>query len=489
MNKSFLIIILCAAFTLFSAPKREHLEHELLLNELQKVKTDYESVQSNLRIVTDNRWAHRQKQVDQKAKYQQSIEMLQGEIERRYGEIARIREEILIREGSLLAAESNYKELKEQFKGIPLTVESILRKEEDNVRSGFPLGQQERSVRLQNVMSSVTTNSEKVLHNLNLIQKYMFDNLNVQVSSGVSKETVVLSDNSVYDATVIRLGTVAAFGMNDTGSAFYLGHISQNGTSPYEWVRLTDPRASEHLVAAMPEWLKNQAVNGNVYVDVLQNNYSGDLLGVEKKSTMDELKKFVKAGGVVMVPLGLICLWALILLINRLIVYSKVHSFGNQFIDKTVEFLDQKRFTEAQDFAQSSKGVLARILSTCLKHSKWKRPFAEKAVKEFLLAEVPALDKHLDTLAVLAGAAPLLGLLGTVTGMISMFESITRFGTGDPKLLAGGISEALVTTEVGLIIAIPVLLIHNFLRNRRNHIQADMEMYAMKILNRLWPEE
>jgi biopolymer transport protein ExbB len=151
--------------------------------------------------------------------------------------------------------------------------------------------------------------------------------------------------------------------------------------------------------------------------------------------------------------------------------------------------LNRKQKQEAKNLAGYSKGVLARILNTCLDHAKWKRPVAEKAVKELLLAEVPVLDKHLDTLAVIAGAAPLLGLLGTVTGMISMFESITSFGTGDPKLLAGGISEALVTTEVGLAIAIPVLLIHNFLRNRRNHIQADMEMYAMRILNRLWTEE
>jgi len=129
------------------------------------------------------------------------------------------------------------------------------------------------------------------------------------------------------------------------------------------------------------------------------------------------------------------------------------------------------------------------VLDTCLKQSKWKRIAAEKSIKELLLTEVPQLDKHLATLAVLAGAAPLLGLLGTVTGMIRMFEAITKFGTGDPKLLAGGISEALITTEVGLAIAIPLLLIHNFLRNRRNHIQSDMEMYAMRILNRLWPEE
>jgi biopolymer transport protein ExbB len=89
---------------------------------------------------------------------------------------------------------------------------------------------------------------------------------------------------------------------------------------------------------------------------------------------------------------------------------------------------------------------------------------------------------------VIAGAAPLLGLLGTVTGMISLFEVITHYGTGDPKILAGGISEALITTQTGLATAIPILLIHNWLRNQSLHIQSEMEKHAIRILNRLWPE-
>ena len=73
--------------------------------------------------------------------------------------------------------------------------------------------------------------------------------------------------------------------------------------------------------------------------------------------------------------------------------------------------------------------------------------------------------------------------------MISLFKVITHYGTGDPKMLASGISEALITTETGLIIAIPLLLIHNALRNRTNRIMVEMEKGAIRILNRLWPEE
>lgn len=80
-----------------------------------------------------------------------------------------------------------------------------------------------------------------------------------------------------------------------------------------------------------------------------------------------------------------------------------------------------------------------------------------------IIKEIPRLRRYLPTLAVFAAVAPLLGLLGTVTGMIETFQSITLFGTGDPKLMSGGISHALVTTELGLIVAIPILLLHNWL--------------------------
>jgi len=79
-----------------------------------------------------------------------------------------------------------------------------------------------------------------------------------------------------------------------------------------------------------------------------------------------------------------------------------------------------------------------------------------------ILREVPKLEGGLNTVKVLAAVAPLLGLLGTVTGMIQTFQAITLFGTGDPKLMAGGISQALVTTVLGLTAAIPLLLLHSF---------------------------
>lgn len=89
---------------------------------------------------------------------------------------------------------------------------------------------------------------------------------------------------------------------------------------------------------------------------------------------------------------------------------------------------------------------------------------------EAILREVPRVERGLITLAILAAIAPMLGLLGTVSGMIETFQSITLFGTGDPKLMSGGISQALVTTELGLAVAIPLLLIHSLLSGKSNRL-------------------
>jgi biopolymer transport protein ExbB len=89
---------------------------------------------------------------------------------------------------------------------------------------------------------------------------------------------------------------------------------------------------------------------------------------------------------------------------------------------------------------------------------------------EAILKELPRIERGINALAVIAAIAPMLGLLGTVTGMIQTFESITLFGSGDPRYLSGGISQALVTTEIGLVVAVPIILLHSVVSARGNRI-------------------
>jgi len=125
----------------------------------------------------------------------------------------------------------------------------------------------------------------------------------------------------------------------------------------------------------------------------------------------------------------------------------------------------QKRQSEV-----SMKNPLGRVLSVYSENSNQDIETLSLKLDEAILREIPKIERGLITLAVLAAITPMLGLLGTVSGMIDTFQSITLFGTGDPKLMSGGISQALVTTELGLAVAIPILLIHSALSGKSNRL-------------------
>ncbi len=125
---------------------------------------------------------------------------------------------------------------------------------------------------------------------------------------------------------------------------------------------------------------------------------------------------------------------------------------------------------QQKETVADTSNPLGRILSV---HSKGISEDIETLslkLDEAILREIPKIERGLITLAILAAIAPMLGLLGTVSGMIETFQSITLFGTGDPKLMSGGISQALVTTELGLAVAIPILLIHSMLSGKSNRL-------------------
>jgi biopolymer transport protein ExbB len=118
----------------------------------------------------------------------------------------------------------------------------------------------------------------------------------------------------------------------------------------------------------------------------------------------------------------------------------------------------------------SMDNPLGRLLNVAQAHPQLATDDLQKHMDDAILKELPKLRRGLRALAIFAAVAPLLGLLGTVTGMIETFQSISLFGTGDPKLMSGGISQALVTTELGLAVAIPLVLLHSFLSGQSNRV-------------------
>jgi biopolymer transport protein ExbB len=104
-------------------------------------------------------------------------------------------------------------------------------------------------------------------------------------------------------------------------------------------------------------------------------------------------------------------------------------------------------------------------------------------LEESIQGSLAPLDRNMGSLQIVAVVEPLLGLLGTVTGMITTFQMLTIYGSGDPRMMSGGISEALVTTEYGLLISIPIILVHGYFQGRVNSITGAMEEKSMMLVN------
>ena len=120
-----------------------------------------------------------------------------------------------------------------------------------------------------------------------------------------------------------------------------------------------------------------------------------------------------------------------------------------------------------------------------LDHANDQWEIARDVLQETGRQEAKRLNRHLNILETIAAVGPLLGLLGTVTGMIRTFSDVSRVGIGDPQELSTGLSEAMITTAAGLIVGIPALVAHNWLAGRVDGIVFELEVYATKVLDTL----
>lgn len=196
------------------------------------------------------------------------------------------------------------------------------------------------------------------------------------------------------------------------------------------------------------------------------------------------LKKQIMKGGAIVWPIMLLGLVALILAIERTISLRKLHQDTDSLMDSINDYAGHNDWQACDDLLNGSKdGPVTRILKNGLGHRHTDRETLENVLQESILRELPSLERFLPTINILGAIAPLLGLLGTVSGMISTFHVITLYGTGDPRIMSGGISEALITTELGLAMAIPIMLMHTFLSRSVDHIVGDMEEKAVALTN------
>lgn len=198
--------------------------------------------------------------------------------------------------------------------------------------------------------------------------------------------------------------------------------------------------------------------------------------------------ELVRAGGPFMAPIIVCSIAAVGILLERLWTLQRKRVLPDELIKKLSSFVEGGQVTPKVIDALEKNSPLGRVLAAALANRDRGREIMMERVQDTGRHVVHELERFLNTLGTIASISPLLGLLGTVTGIIRAFNAVMLGGMGDPRLLAGGISEALITTAGGLAVAIPSFIAYRYLRGKVERIVIDMEKIAVTFADSLGAE-
>lgn len=193
--------------------------------------------------------------------------------------------------------------------------------------------------------------------------------------------------------------------------------------------------------------------------------------------------EYIAAGGILIIPIVLCSVVAMAIIIALFLKLSKKKVVPEGVADTAYKLAVSGKMTP-QHINQIREGSsLGRVLAAGLDNVDQPRHLMKTNIEETGRHVIHEMDKYMTTLGTIAAIAPLLGLLGTVVGMISVFSVITSQGVGNPTELAGGISQALITTAAGISVAVPALIFHRFFRSKITDLAIEMEKSSMRLVD------
>lgn len=328
-------------------------------------------------------------------------------------------------------------------------------------------GEQIRSynLELENINS---TELDKLQQSLTLIAASLPE-IEQRIGGQTYSGKALTPDSTFELGTFLQIGPLLYFASDQTPAAGLINSSNQNNA---ELLAVGTQQTLDIQTAAAKH-------TGTVALDFTQ----GAALAVE--ATKDTIPEHLTKGGVWVYPILAFALIATIVSIYKGIQIMSLRHPQPLVIHDIVASIRSGNTKEALATAAKQPQPARHILNVAIEHSNESVEMVEEVMYEAMLTIQPKLERFLNLIAVTAAAAPLLGLLGTVTGIIKTFRLMTVFGAGDPAPLISGISEALITTELGLILAIPALVMHALLSRKVTGTMAHLEKMSVTFVNGL----
>jgi biopolymer transport protein ExbB len=304
------------------------------------------------------------------------------------------------------------------------------------------------------------------------------------------RQMVIVLEDEIRSAGEVRLvrgPLVDRSGKTIAADLLFLGHFTaayrQAGTCEYLYYlpgsqKLFAPQKPSpgKLRKSLRQYLTGQS--DTVPLDITRGG------ALRQLGHRTSLLEHIARGGPIVWPILIVFALGAMIIIERVVFLWRKRIDADSLMNRINKFAGCEDWDACQTLCGQFEGKpVSRVLQAGLDCRLMERTEMENVLQEAILQEIPGLERFLSTLGMLAAIAPLLGLLGTVTGMINTFDMITHYGTGNPRMMSGGISEALITTMLGLSVAIPILLCHTLLSRRTENIIAQMEEKAVAFTN------
>jgi biopolymer transport protein ExbB len=188
-------------------------------------------------------------------------------------------------------------------------------------------------------------------------------------------------------------------------------------------------------------------------------------------------------GGILMYPIAFCSIIAVGIFLERIWVLRRGRVLPRDFLIEVEDLVMRRKRPEAISLCKRNNSSIAHVVRVGIENYGKRRDVIKEKIEEVGRREAASLERYINVIGTIAGVSPLLGLLGTVSGMIKSFNIISMQGVADPTSLAGGISEALITTAAGLVVAIPTFVIYRYLTNKADSLILEMEENSIRMVD------